>query len=60
MKYKAFIYNIGNPDPIGEIEANSIERLKHKARGHASQFNNKRGRAMIQDQATLRKWNINY
>lgn len=60
MKYQAFVYNIGNPNPIGEVEENSIEKLKHAARWYASNFNNKRGRAIIQDKNTLRKWYINY
>lgn len=60
MKYHAFIYNKNNPDPIGEVEADSIERLKNKARRCASKFNDNRGRVKIQDINTLREWNINY
>lgn len=60
MKYQVLIYNKDNPNPIGEVEANSIVRLKHKARGYASKYNNNRGRVMIQDINTLREWNINY
>lgn len=60
MKYQAFIYNKDNPNPIGEVEANSIERLKHKARGFASKFNDNSGSVKIQDIKTLKEWNIRY
>lgn len=60
MKYHALIYNKNNPNPIGEVKATSIVKLKHAARGYASKFNDNRGRVKIQDIKTLREWNINY
>ena len=60
MKYHAFIYNKNNPNPIGEVKASSIERLKNRARRYASMYNDNSGRVKIQDIKTLREWNINY
>ncbi len=60
MKYHAFIYNKNNPNPIGEVKASSIVKLKHAARAYASKFNNNRGSVKIQDINTLDEWNIRY
>lgn len=60
MKYDAFVYNKGNSYPIGEVKANSLEKLKQAGRNCASNFNKKGGRAMIEDKNTLKTWNINF
>lgn len=60
MKYEAFIYNKDNPNPIGEVKENSIEKLKHAARRYASKYNNNTGSIRIQDKNTLKEWHIRY
>ena len=59
MKYDVLIYNHNNPHAIGQVRANSIERLKNLARYYAVNYNGKGGRIILEDQKTGRIWIIN-
>ena len=39
MKYRAFVYVNDNPNPIGEVQAESIEKLKNAGRRYAVNYN---------------------
>lgn len=59
MKYNALIYNLDNKNAIGQVQASSIEQLKHRARYYANNYNGKSRRVMIEDQHTGRIWFVN-
>ena len=59
MKNKAYIYNLDNPNPIGEVEATSITMLKNVARWYAGNFNGCSKRVKIEDQKTGRVCFVN-
>jgi hypothetical protein len=59
MKYRAFVYVNDNPNPIGEVQAESIEKLKNAGRWYAVNYNGRGGRVIIEERNTLRRWTVN-
>jgi len=58
-KYNAYVFNMGNNNPIGYIHANSISRLRLNAIYYANKYNGKGGRIMVQDDKTGKIWRFN-